>query len=171
LSAEAQSHESLSVALRNGNILEDSCKLHEEVTRELGEDQWLEDFRDAMKAVATAVASLTRRHEFTPLATIGADWPRALASATLWALLTAVFTASVLLYRRSALWSAIDPKMADELASDLSVQPESWLRTPMDELNNLTPLEAIRYPHLRASLSDHLRARKPPLHPELKTAA
>jgi hypothetical protein len=89
----------------------------------------------------------------------------------LWALLTAVFSASVLLYRRSVLWGTIDPKLVDELAPDLPVPPELWLRTPMDELNNLTPLEAIRYPHLRASLSDHLRARKPPPHPELKTAA
>ena len=164
-------NQELSSKLNRGTILLPSCKLHEAVTRELGEDGWLDDFREAMIAVAKAAASLKRRHEFTPIGTIRAGWQRALASATLWALLTAVFTASVLLYRRSVLWGTIDPKLVDELAPDLPMPPELWLRTPMDELNNLTPLEAIRYPHLRASLSDHLRARKPPLHPELKTAA
>jgi hypothetical protein len=155
----AESHQALSAALSKGDILLPSCDLNEPVTRELGEDGWLDDFREAMITVAKAVASLERRHEFTPIGTIGAGWPRALASATLWAILTAVFTASVLLYRRSVLWGTIDPKLVDGLTPDLQMPPELWLRTPMDELNNLTPLEAIRYPHLRASLLDHLRAR------------
>jgi uncharacterized protein (DUF2267 family) len=113
----AELHQTLSAALSKGDILlpSPSCNLHEAVTRELGEDGWLDDFREAMITVAKAVASLKRRHEFTPIGTIRAGWQRALASATLWALLTAVFSASVLLYRRSALGHDRS-KLVDELA-------------------------------------------------------
>jgi hypothetical protein len=142
-------------------ILLSSCELNSEFTKELGEGKRLENFRNAMNRVAAAVKSLQQIPNYaTPLTALGTVLPRALAGAGLWAILAAVFAASILLYRRSVLWDTINSKTLNEYTCDLATAPVLWLRTPIDELDNLTPLELIRYQDRRAALSDYLRASK-----------
>jgi hypothetical protein len=137
-----------------------SCGPNAEVTKPLGDGAWLDLFRDAMLRVDAAVIRLDRFKSYaTPVQAMEADWPRALAVSVLWAFLAAVFAASILLYRRSVLWGAINIETLKDCTPSLATTPE-WLRTPIDELEDLTPLEAMRYQDLRASLSDQLRANK-----------
>jgi hypothetical protein len=138
----------------------DTCGPNGEVTKPLGDGVWLEHFRDAMLRVDVAVTKLDRFKSYeTPTNAMKADWRRALAVSGLWAFLAAVFAAAVLLYRRSVLWGAINVEALKDCTPNLATAPE-WLRTPIDELDNLTPLEAMRYQDLRAALSDYLRAGK-----------
>jgi hypothetical protein len=149
-----------------------TCGLNDPVSKQLGEEKWLEYFREAMIRVEYLVKKLRDfQSHATAMSAISTDWPRALVVGTLWAILSAVFAASILLYRRSVLWDTINIKTAREYTSDIAGDPLVWLRTPIEELGDLTPLEAVRYPDLRAALSDHLRAIKPPSPPQLRVAA
>jgi hypothetical protein len=126
----------------------------------MGLSGWQKLFTDAMLRVEVAVSKLDRFKRYaTPGEAVGSDWPRALAVAVLWAFFAAVFAASILLYRRSVLWDRINAEALKDCTPNLATAPE-WLRTPIDELDDLTPLEAMRYQDLRASLSDYLRAGK-----------
>jgi hypothetical protein len=144
------------------NVLLNSCRLNGVFTRVLDKEELSANFRNAMLQLAEAFVSLEQfQHHAIPMSALEADWRRALAVAILWAFLSAVFAASILLFRRSVLWDTINTKTLNEYSSDFAAAPVSWLRTPIDELNNLTPLELIRYQDLRAALSDYLRASKP----------
>jgi len=145
--------------LGEGALLK-SCRLKGEVTKHWERSEWLELFRGAMLRVEKAVKELGRFKSYATAANaMEEDWPRALAVSVLWAFLAAVFAASILLYRRSVLWGAINIETLKDCTPSLATTPE-WLRTPIDELDDLTPLEAMRYQDLRASLSDQLRANK-----------
>jgi hypothetical protein len=151
-------------------VLVKSCGPNGEVTKLLGDGAWLELFRDAMLRVNVAVTKLDRFKNYsTPVNAMESDWPRALAVSVLWAFLAAVFAAAVLLYRRSVLWDQINDETLKDCTPNLATAPE-WLRTPIDKLEGLTPLEAMRYQDLRASLSDYIRD-KPRGAPDLPAAA
>jgi hypothetical protein len=142
------------------DVLLQSCGPNPEVTLSMGLSGWQKLFTDAMLRVEVAVSKLDRFKRYaTPGEAVGSDWPRALAVAVLWAFFAAVFAASILLYRRSVLWDRINAEALKDCTPNLATAPE-WLRTPIDELDDLTPLEAMRYQDLRASLSDYLRAGK-----------
>ena len=143
-----------------GGVLLKSCGLNGEVTKHWSVGGWLDLFRTAMMQVGTVVKRLDRFKSYgTAAKAMEADWPRALAVAVLWAFFGAVFAGSILLYRRSVLWGAINVETLKDCTPNSATASE-WLRTPVDELEDLTPLEAMRYQDLRASLSDYLRAGK-----------
>jgi hypothetical protein len=122
-----------------------------------------------MVKIEVLVANLEQLQRYrTAMGAIESDWPRALIVSGLWAFLAAVFAASILLYRRSMLWDFTNNKALKEYIVDLGSAPEVWLRSPMYELNNLTPLEALRYHDLRASLSDYLKGQRPQVAKKLK---
>ena len=154
-------HKPLLASYKPGDGPLSSCELNGEFTKELGDGKRLEDFRNVMLKLAPAVQSLEEMPNYaTPIIALGTVLPRALGGAGVWAILSAVFAASVLLYRRSVLWDTINAKTVNEYTSDLTMAPVPWLRTPIDELDNLTPLELIRYQDRRAALSDYLRVSK-----------
>jgi hypothetical protein len=154
-----------------GDDLLKSCGPNGAVTIPLGDGVWLELLRDAMLRVETAVKELHRFEGYvTPTHAMATDWPRALAVSVLWAFLTAVFAISILLYRRSILWARIHVETLKDCAPNPATAAE-WLRTPIDDLEGLTPLEAMRYQGLRASLSDYVRAGKQRPTPDLPVAA
>jgi hypothetical protein len=148
------------------------CTLNGDFTKELGESEWADSVRNAAVQVQLLVSNLERlSHYIKPMGAIAFDWPRALFVCVLWACIAAVFAASILLYRRAVLWDGVDRKSLGEYAIDLP-EPEEWLRTPVFELNNMTPLEALRYHDLRATLFDQLKLHKPQQKPRrLKVVA
>ena len=154
-----------------GLLLED-CKLNVDFTRQLGESVWLDNFRGAMLRVEALVVSLKRLRDYeTPYSAFRSDWLRAVIVASVWALLGTVFAASVVVYRHAILWENVDRKVVAEYERDFDEPAAVWLRTPVFELGNLTPLEAIRYTDLRASFSDYVSSLKGQKPAELKEVA
>jgi hypothetical protein len=160
----------------NGNmkgLLLEDCRLNGDFTRELGESTWLDNLRGAMLRVEALVLSLKRLRDYDTFhSALKSDWLRALIVASVWALLGTVFAASVVVSRHAILWENVDRKVVAEYERDFDEAAAVWLRTPVFDLGNLTPLEAIRYNDLRASFSDYvssLKGQKPAV--ELKEVA
>lgn len=86
------------------------------------------------------------------------QWRNALLVSIMWAVMAAVFAVSVLLYRRQELWEGLALKKLPDFVPSGQQERESWLRTPLYDMAKLTPLEALRYPTLRARLADLVNA-------------
>ncbi len=145
-----------------GRLFLKDCVFNEEFTREFGDvGEWLNDLRRAASQTQGLVINLEQmRHYQTIPSAIALDWPRAVFATGIWACIAAVFAGSILLQRRSVLWDGVDRKILSEYVADLGREPEAWLRTPVWELNNLTPLEALRYHDLRATPPGSPRSRR-----------
>ncbi|MFB9265849.1 hypothetical protein ACFFWD_22285 [Bradyrhizobium erythrophlei] len=88
-------------------------------------------------------------------------WRNALLVGLMWATMAAVFAVSVLLYRRQELWEGIALKKLPDFVPKGQQEREAWLRTPLYDMAKLSPLEALRYPTLRARLADLMNAQQP----------
>ena len=138
------------------------CTLNVGFTRDLPESAWNEAFKAASAQTDSLVANLRQMLRYSTLTgAIAVDWQRAVYVSAIWAWMAAVFSASIFLYRRTVLWEGINSQSLSEYRAQGGADAEKWLRTPLLELSDITPLEAIRYHDLRATLSDYLKTNKP----------
>jgi hypothetical protein len=91
-------------------------------------------------------------------AAIEHEWPNALLVSVMWATMAAVFAVSVLLYRRQELWEGLALKKLPDFVPNGQQERDDWLRTSLYDMAKLTPLEALRYPTMRARLADLVNA-------------
>jgi hypothetical protein len=143
------------------NLYTEECTLNVGFTRHLPPSAWNDALKNASNQADSLVANLRRMLIYsTPMGAIGVDGRRAVYVSVIWAWMAAVFSASIFLYRRTILWEGINNQSLGEYRALGGVDAESWLRTPVPELSDVTPLEAIRYHDLRATLFDCLKTNR-----------
>jgi hypothetical protein len=142
-------------------LLLNGCDLNTEFTRTLEETNLLVALRNLFNQAVSLIPSLNSLSEIIRMdSAFRAHWHRALAVAIVWVVFSTAVAVSVLLFRRKMLWDDLDRKWLSDYAGRLQ-DPVSWLRRPVPEISNLTPLEAILHESYRATLSDLLS--RPPV--------
>lgn len=155
----------------NKSMFDANCELNNEVTQRLpiksGVLQSLILTQFQIRQLKETLPKLTSYT--TLLSAFRFDWKNALIVSLIWGTLTALFAIAALLYRRQMLWDGVNARMVSKYIPRAEPDPAAWLCKPLFELGNVTPLEALHYPALRARLADYSRVAPPePVRPQLR---
>lgn len=139
-------------------LFSEDCRLNTELTRDLGDGKLAQALRNLGGQLGGLPSMLAAVHEFERIWTaVPNHWPRALGAALIWAAFFAAGAISVLQFRRKMLWQGSNAKKLNDYAGRVGDNPATWACTPIADISNIEPIEAVQHDIYRSRLSDLLR--------------